>query len=151
MKTKPNNKMQHTAQAHWEKGLTTGQGNVKTGNGTVDSGYSYSTRFEGRKNGTSPEELMAAALVGCYSMFLSMLLGQHNFVPDYIDAGSKVYLGQKDGNPFVEKIEMKIDACVPGITEQQFLELAEKAKKNCPISVALSGVPVIGLEATLVE
>lgn len=143
--------MQHTAQAHWEKGLTDGNGNVKTGNGTVESKYSFGTRFNGQKNGTSPEELMAAALVGCYSMFLSMLLGQQNFVPDYIDAGSKVYLGQKDGNPFVEKIEMRIEACVPGIAEQQFLELAENAKKNCPISMALAGVPDISLEATLVE
>lgn len=141
----------HTANAQWQHGLENGGGNLKTGNGTVSSDYSFATRFNGSRAGTTPEELIAAAHAGCYSMYLSLLLGRHNYIADYIDAGSRVYLGEQDGAPAVVKIELSIEAAIPGIGEEEFLRLAEEAKENCPISKALAAVPEISMQAKLVK
>ncbi|WP_299825135.1 OsmC family peroxiredoxin [uncultured Pontibacter sp.] len=142
---------EHNAEATWKKGLKDGEGNIKTGNGTIESAYSYGTRFGHETNGTTPEELIGAAHAGCYSMFLSALLGKESYTPDYIHTKAKVILGEKDGAPLVERIDLTVEAKVPKLSNEDLQKLAQEAKEKCPISKALSAVPEIGLKATLIE
>ncbi|MBC5993156.1 OsmC family peroxiredoxin [Pontibacter cellulosilyticus] len=142
---------EHHAEATWKKGLKDGSGNIKTGNGTIESAYSYGTRFGNERNGTTPEELIGAALSGCYSMFLSALLGKENYTPDYIHAKATVILGEKDGAALVERIDLNVEAKVPDLDNDKLQELAKKSKENCPISKALKAIPEVNVKATLIE
>ncbi|QCR20900.1 OsmC family protein [Pontibacter sp. SGAir0037] len=137
------------ANARWEKGLKDGSGKLTTRNGSLDASYSFATRFEEGKAGTTPEELIGAAHAGCYSMFLSALLGNKNLTPDYIQTEARVYLGEKDGAPLITKIELTTEAQVPDLSEEEFQQLVQQAKEGCPVSKALSAVPEITVQATL--
>ncbi|WP_242922869.1 OsmC family peroxiredoxin [Pontibacter liquoris] len=139
----------HTASAKWEKGLKDGTGSVKTGNGAVESKYTYASRFGDSTSGTSPEELIGAAHAGCYSMFLSALMGNENITPEFIETTASVWLGEKDGAPLIQKIELRTEAKAEGLDEETFQQLAQKAKEGCPVSKALGAVPEITLQATL--
>ena len=142
---------EHNAEAIWKKGLKDGAGVVKTGNGTIESDYSYGTRFGNERNGTTPEELIGAALSGCYSMFLSALLGKESYTPDYIHTRAKVTLGEKEGAPLVERIDLTVEAKVPKLTNDELQKLAQEAKAKCPISKALAAIPEVTLQASLME
>ncbi|MBW7465509.1 osmotically inducible protein OsmC [Pontibacter aydingkolensis] len=142
---------EHHAEATWEKGLKDGTGNIKTGNGTIESAYSYGTRFGNETNGTTPEELIGAALAGCYSMFLSALLGKENYTPDYIHTRAKVILGEKEGAPLVESISLTVEAKVAKITDEELQKLAQESKEKCPISKALKAIPEVNLQVSLIE
>ena len=142
---------EHYAEAVWEKGLKPGKGNVKTGNGTVESAYSYGTRFGNERNGTTPEELIGAAHASCYSMFLSALLSKENYIADCIQTSSRVILGEKDGEPLIERIDLTLEAKVPNLSEEEFQRMAQEAKEKCPVSKALAAIPEITLKATLIE
>ncbi|WP_187261016.1 OsmC family peroxiredoxin [Pontibacter beigongshangensis] len=139
----------HKASAKWNKGLKDGNGQVKTGNGTVEANYSFNTRFGDSTDGTTPEELIGAAHAGCFSMFLSALAGNKGLSPEYVSTDAKVFLGEKDGGPHIMKIELTTEASIPGISEEDFQQLAEEAKQNCPISKVLASVPEMTLQATL--
>jgi osmotically inducible protein OsmC len=134
-----------TAEAVWAGTLKEGSGNVTVGSGTLNQPYTYAARFEGAK-GINPEELIGAAHAGCYSMFLSALLTSAGLTPTKITTNAKVHLG---AGPAITKIELQCEASVPGLDEATFKEKAEAAKANCPVSKALSAVP-IELQATLV-
>lgn len=138
-----------TATARWEKGLKDGSGKLSTANGSLNANYSFATRFEDSKAGTTPEELIGAAHAGCYSMFLSALIGKENLTPDFIQTEAKVYLGEKDGGPLITKIELTTEAQVPELSEEKFQELVQQAKEGCPVSKALSAVPEITVQAKL--
>lgn len=135
-----------SANAQWSGTLREGKGHLKLESGAFDGPYNFRMRFEDEP-GTNPEELIAAAHSGCYAMFLSALLGNNNTPAELLDCTAKVHLGE---GPTITKIELNMNAKVPGITAEKFAELAEQAKAGCPISKALAAVPEIVLNAQLV-
>jgi len=138
-----------SADAVWEGDLKQGKGRVKLGSGAFEGQYSFSTRFEDGK-GTNPEELIAAAHAGCYSMALSAGLGKAGFTPTRISTTAKVSL-DKVGDGFkITLIKLLTDAQVPKIDERQFAQIADATKSACPVSVALSATK-IELEAKLLK
>jgi osmotically inducible protein OsmC len=136
------------ATAHWEGDLKSGQGKLSTpASGLMaDTPYGFNTRF-GDKKGTSPEELIAAAHAGCFTMALSAKLTEAGHPPTALDTRAEVDLSL-EGGPSLSAIRLKVTANVPGIDPAQFRAIAQDAEKNCPVSRALSAVP-ISMEATL--
>jgi len=134
------------AQAEWEGTLKEGSGYLKLGSGVYAGPYTWAGRFaDGR--GTNPEELVGAAHAGCYAMFLSAILTRENHPPKHIDTKASVHLG--DG-PTITKIELDVEADVPGLDAATFQTYAEEAKAKCPVSKALAAVEEIALNARLV-
>ncbi len=138
-----------TANAVWEGNLKEGKGNVHLGSGAFDGQYSFKSRFE-EGAGTNPEELIAAAHAGCFSMALSNGLASAGFTPDRVATTAKVSFGQTPGGFAITKIELDTEAKVPNIDEAAFQQQAEDARKNCPISKALAAVEIT-LNARLVS
>jgi osmotically inducible protein OsmC len=137
-----------TASAVWEGTLKEGKGRVKLGSGAFEGQYSFASRFE-EGTGTNPEELIGAAHAGCFSMALAAGLTRAGFNPTRISTTASVSLG-KVGEAFkITTIGLDTEAEVPGIEESAFLEQAETAKKNCPVSQALAGTEIT-LNAKLV-
>lgn len=136
------------ATAHWEGDLKTGKGQLSTPqSGLMDNTrYAFSTRF-GEEKGTNPEELIAAAHAGCFTMALSAKLTEAGFPPTSLDTRAYVDLSM-EGGPSFSAIRLELKGVVPGIDEAKFQELAKDAEKNCPVSKALGAVP-ISLEAEL--
>ena len=132
--------------AVWKGNLVNGSGSMKLGKGGYEGPFTKASRFDDGA-GTNPEELIGAAHAGCYSMFLSAILSKSGFPPAEIRTSARVHLG--DG-PAITLIELETDARVPGCDEATFLEHAEKAKAGCPVSKALSAVPM-RLTARLVK
>jgi len=133
-----------TSSAEWKGSLKEGAGTMKVGSGAYDGPFTYASRFESGP-GTNPEELIGAAHAGCFSMFLSALLTQAGFTPTRVHTTATVHLGE---GPTITLIELDTEAEVPQVSEAAFLEQAEAAKKNCPVSKALAG-PEIRLRARL--
>jgi osmotically inducible protein OsmC len=130
-----------TAEARWEGYLKQGKGVMKLGSGAFEGKYSFGSRFE-QAPGTNPEELIAAAHAGCFSMQLSFVLEQAKFKVDRIHTTARVSL-EKVGEGFkITAIELDTEGTVPGIDAKTFREKAEAAKESCPVSVALGSVPV---------
>lgn len=136
-----------TATAEWKGTLKDGSGEVESETGALKGSYSFSSRFE-EGAGTNPEELIAAAHAGCYSMALSGGLARAGHPPDRIRTEARVHLEQVEGGFAISRIRLITKARVPGIDEETFQEQAEGAKTGCPISQALKAVS-IELEATL--
>jgi lipoyl-dependent peroxiredoxin len=132
------------ASAEWKGNLREGAGTMRLGSGAYEGAYTYASRFESGP-GTNPEELVGAAQAGCFSMFLSSLLTKAGFAPTQINTTATVHLGE---GPTITLIELYTEAVVPGIANAAFQEQAETAKKNCPVSKALTG-PEIKLTAKL--
>lgn len=126
--------MKRTATAVWNGSGKEGSGNMSTQSGVLEnSQYSYKTRFEDGI-GTNPEELIAAAHAGCFSMKLSFVLGAAGFTPDKIETTSAVTLEAG----VIKSSHLTVEASVPGISADQFKACAEDAKMNCPVSKALN-------------
>ncbi|QFT60106.1 Peroxiredoxin OsmC [Sulfitobacter sp. THAF37] len=124
--------------AKWTGDLKTGKGHVSTETGVLsDQPYGFNTRFEDG-NGTNPEELIGAAHASCYSMALSMILGQSDLTPDSIQTTATVSLEEKDGGFAVTKVHLDVQATIPGASQEQFADAANAAKENCPISKLLN-------------
>jgi osmotically inducible protein OsmC len=137
-----------TAQAKWEGDLKSGRGSIKLQSGAYEGQYSFSSRFE-NGSGTNPEELVAAAHAGCFSMAFSNGLSQAGHPPKRVETTAKVHL-EKGAEGFgIPKIELVTEADVPGIDQAKFDELAQTAKKNCPISKLLAAAEIT-LDAKLV-
>jgi osmotically inducible protein OsmC len=137
-----------TASALWQGTLKEGSGTVRTGKGGLQGNYSFSSRFE-EGEGTNPEELIAAAHAGCYSMALSAGLTAAGFTPTSVETTASVHLVKVDDKQTVTQIDLVTTGVVPGIDESTFLKLAEDAKANCPISRLLAPGASITLAATL--
>jgi osmotically inducible protein OsmC len=137
-----------TSSARWQGNLKDGSGTVALGSGAFEGSYSFVSRFEDG-TGTNPEELIAAAHAGCYSMALSNMLSQAGFTPNYVDTKANVHLGKNDSGLAITRIDLVTTGDVPGIDESEFLKHAEAARSGCIISRALSAVDIT-LEATLV-
>lgn len=136
-----------TSEATWEGNLKEGKGKMKVGAGAYEGPFSFASRFESG-SGTNPEELIAAAHAGCFSMALSAGLGKNGFNPKRVKTVAKAHL-EKVGEGFkITRIELNSEAEVPGIDKAKFNEIAEATKKGCPVSQALAGTEIV-LNATL--
>ena len=135
-----------TASAVWNGNLKDGQGRMKLGSGAFEGAFSFASRFE-EGPGTNPEELVGAAHAGCFSMFLAALLADAGYTPKQIRTSAKVHLGE---GPRITLIELATEAEVPRLDEKTFMDNVDKSKKNCPISLALTG-PEIRVTARLVQ
>lgn len=130
--------MQRTATAQWKGGLKDGKGTVSTQSGVLSqTQYSFSTRFE-NGIGTNPEELIAAAHAGCFSMALSAQLGNANMTAQGIDTKAALTFEKTDAGFTVTSIHLDVKAKIPGGNKAAFDKAAEEAKKNCPISRLLN-------------
>jgi len=129
--------MKRTASAVWQGDLKQGKGTVSTQSGVLkDTQYSFTTRFENGV-GTNPEELIAAAHAGCYSMALSAFLGEAGFTPKKISTQASLTFDQVQGNWTITTIHLDTTASVPGIDKAKFDAVAEDAKAKCPVSRVL--------------
>jgi osmotically inducible protein OsmC len=141
--------MDRSASAVWRGGLKDGKGSISTQSGVLkDSQYSFSTRFENGA-GTNPEELIAAAHAGCFTMALSGQLTSVEKKPEEINTTAVVTMEKTDDGPTVTKIHLTTRARVPNIEKEKFDELAKKAKEGCPISRLLKAAEIT-LDAQLV-
>ncbi|WP_348267465.1 OsmC family protein [Edaphobacter paludis] len=141
--------MERSASAVWHGSLKEGKGTISTQSGTLkDTQYSFGARFaEGV--GTNPEELIAAAHAGCFTMALSAQLTEAGLVADSIETTAAVTLDMHGEGPTITKIHLTTKAKVPGADKAKFDELANKAKVGCPVSKVLKAAE-ISLDATLV-
>jgi osmotically inducible protein OsmC len=137
-----------TATAQWQGNLTEGSGTIKTGKGGIQGNYSFKSRFE-EGEGTNPEELIAAAHSGCFSMAFSKALSDAGFTPTSVETVAKVHLDKTDAGMTVTRIDLETQGDVPGVDEGTFQKIAEDAKANCPISRLLSPGAEITLSAKL--
>ena len=137
-----------TANARWEGSLTEGSGTMRLATGAYEGPYSFQSRFQ-EADGTNPEELIAAAHAGCFSMALSAELGNAGHEVDSVETEAVVHLDKVDDGFAIKRIELKTQASVPGIDDSEFQEIAEGAKKGCPVSQALAAVESIDLDAEL--
>ncbi|MDZ7767502.1 MAG: OsmC family protein [Melioribacteraceae bacterium] len=136
------------ASAVWNGKLKDGNGTMKMQSGAYEGQYSFSSRFE-EGTGTNPEELIGAAHAGCFSMAFSAALEKEGFDPKSISTEAKVNLVKGDAGFSIADITLNCKAEIPNIDEAKFQEVAEGAKKGCPVSRALAGVD-IKLNASLV-
>ena len=130
--------MQRTASAHWSGGLKDGKGSVSTQSGVLsNTQYSFSTRFENGV-GTNPEELIAAAHAGCFTMALSGQLGNAGMTAQSIDTTATVTLEKLDSGFAVTSSHLQVKVKIPGADKAKFDEAAKNAKEGCPISKLLN-------------
>jgi lipoyl-dependent peroxiredoxin len=138
------------ASANWDGSLQEGDGTMRLGTGSYEGPYSFQSRFE-EGDGTNPEELIAAAHAGCFSMALSAELGRAGYEAERVETDATVQI-DKVGEGFgIARIVLQARARVPGIDEDEFQKQALAAKEGCPVSKALGGVETIDLEAELVS
>lgn len=143
-------KIKKTGSAVWQGDLKTGKGEVSTESGALKSNpYGFNTRFEGTP-GTNPEELIGAAHASCFSMALSMILGEANLTAERIETSADVFLEKQADGFAITSIKLNLKAKIPNATEAQFQELANKAKEGCPVSKVLKGAE-ISLDAQLLS
>lgn len=142
-------KITKKASAQWSGGIKDGKGSISTESGVLNNQlYGFNTRFEGVK-GTNPEELIGAAHAGCFTMALSKILGEANLTAEKMETTAQVSL-EKQGDGFaITSIHLSLKAKVPGATQDQFKELANKAKEGCPVSKLFKNNAQISLEAML--
>jgi osmotically inducible protein OsmC len=138
-----------TSEAEWRGSLAKGVGSVKLGSGAFEGDYSFGSRFQDAP-GTNPEELLGAAHAGCFSMALSLILGEAGFVPRRIKTSAAVHIERSEAGFSIPIIDLVTEGDVPGIDQTTFSAHAETAKVGCPVSKALTGVDIT-LIATLVE
>lgn len=142
--------MERKASAVWKGSLKEGKGTVSTESGVLkDTQYSFITRFE-HGTGTNPEELIAAAHAGCFTMALSAQLGQANLTPESLETTASLKFEKTDQGFTVTAIHLTTRAKVPGASEADFETAAQNAKNGCPISRLFAGNTTISLEAKLV-
>jgi lipoyl-dependent peroxiredoxin len=137
-----------TASAVWEGSLTEGSGTMRMASGAYEGPFSFQSRFE-EGDGTNPEELIAAAHAGCFSMALSAELGRAGHEPQSVETDATVHIEQEGEGFAIKRIELRSSARVPGISDEEFQQIAEGAKQGCPVSKALAAIDSIELDAKL--
>jgi osmotically inducible protein OsmC len=141
-------KIDRKGSAHWEGGLKDGRGSISTQSGALDKRpYGFAMRFEGVP-GTNPEELIGAAHAGCFTMALSLILGEAGLTAESMDTTATVTLEKLDSGFTITAIHLKLEAKIPGTDDTAFQALAAKAKANCPVSKLMNAE--ITLDAALV-
>jgi osmotically inducible protein OsmC len=135
--------------AAWQGGIRDGKGAISTESGALKSyPYGFASRFEGQP-GTNPEELIGAAHAGCFTMALSLILGEAKLTASQMDTKAEVTLDKLDDGYAITSVHLTLRAKVAGADQAQFTELANKAKLGCPVSKLLKAT--ITLDAALVE
>ena len=137
-----------TSKARWQGSVTDGEGTVALGSGAYEGPYSFRSRFEDGK-GTNPEELVAAAHAGCFSMAFTHVLGEAGYAANSVETSAAVTLSAVDDGFTITRIHLATRADVPGIDAAEFTRLADSAKSGCVVSRALAAVEIT-LDATLV-
>ncbi|OYW38566.1 MAG: OsmC family peroxiredoxin [Azorhizobium sp. 12-66-6] len=133
--------------AVWSGGIKDGKGAISTKSGALEAyPYGFASRFEG-KPGTNPEELIGAAHAGCFTMALSLILGEANLTAEHMETKADVTLTKREDGFAITAVHLSLKARIPGADEAVFQDLAAKAKANCPVSKLLTAD--ITLEATL--
>jgi len=140
--------MARTGTAEWRGDLQQGEGKLALGSGAFEGPYSFKSRFEDGA-GTNPEELIAAAEAGCFTMALSLGLTEQGTPPEVLNTEAKVTLRNVDGVPTITRIDLTLRGRVDGVDEATFKEMAGQAKEQCIVSRALGGVDEITLDAAL--
>ncbi len=141
--------MLRKASAHWQGSAQTGSGTLSTQSATLkETPYTFKARF-GDGKGTNPEELLAAAHAGCFTMALSFTLDNEGFTAEAIDTEAQLTMDTVDGKPTITAVHFTTRARVPDIDAARFAQIASDAKVNCPVSRALSPTLVITLDASL--
>lgn len=135
------------SEAVWEGDLQTGKGRIKLGSGAFEGQYSFNSRFQDG-TGTNPEELIAAAHAGCFSMALASALTKAGHPPTSVHTTAKVHLEKRNDAFCIPKIDLETEAKVPGISEADFQATAKGAKEGCPVSKVLAAAEIT-LKATL--
>jgi osmotically inducible protein OsmC len=139
--------MKTSGSAVWSGGLKDGKGAISTKSGALkDYPYGFASRFEGRP-GTNPEELIGAAHAGCFTMALSLILGEAQLVAERMETSAEVTLDKVDDGFAITAVHLTLNAKIPGASEAQFKELTQKAKAGCPVSKLLKAN--ISLDARL--
>ncbi len=142
-------KITRRGSAVWQGTLKEGRGSVSTQSGALkEQPYGFASRFEGRP-GTNPEELIAAAHAGCFSMALSLFLGEANLTAERIETAAEVTLEQVEGGFAITAVHLTLKAKVPGADQATFRKVADSAKAGCPVSKLLKAD--ITLDATLLS
>jgi len=143
--------IRRTAEAFWQGDLRNGKGNIGTASGVLhDTPYSFQTRFEDAP-GTNPEELVAAAHAGCFSMAFSSALTRSNFPPESLHTTATLIMEKEDAGWAVNRIRLEVEGRVPNIDAATFKRIAAEAEQGCPISRLLRpGLKGIDLVAKLV-
>ncbi len=136
-----------TAEAEWKGNLPEGEGKMAFGGGAFEGQYSFKSRFE-EGEGTNPEELIAAAHAGCFSMFLANVLSEAGHEPESVKTTAKVSLDPDDGGFSITRSDLDSVVTVAGLEDAEFQRYAGEAKRGCPVSRALGAIE-IGLEARL--
>lgn len=140
-------KINRKGSAVWSGGLKDGKGTISTESGALDQyPYGFAARFEGKK-GTNPEELLGAAHAGCFTMALSLILGEAGLTATEMSTAAKVTLEQVEGGFAITAVHLTLKARIPGADQKTFEELAGKAKAGCPVSKLFK--TDITLDATL--
>ncbi|MDI4655804.1 OsmC family protein [Xanthobacter autotrophicus] len=136
-----------TGSAQWSGGIKDGKGAISTESGALSAyPYGFASRFEGQK-GSNPEELLGAAHAACFTMALSLILGEAGLTATDLATSAKVSLEKKEAGYEITAVDLTLVGTVPGATPEQFAELAGKAKANCPLSKVIRAA--ISLDATL--
>lgn len=139
-----------TASVHWEGQGKTGIGRISTETGALkDYPYGFASRFEDDRRGTNPEEILGAAHAACFTMAFSFACDRAGLATRDVDTQASVRLIEQGDGFVIDRIALKMQATVPGISEPMFQEIANAAKRDCPLSKALASVAQITLEATL--
>ena len=142
-------KIQRNGSAQWSGGIKDGKGLISTESGALKSyPYGFASRFEG-KPGSNPEELLGAAHAACFTMALSLILGEAKLTATQMDTTARVTLEQVEGGWAINAVQLTLRAKVPGADAATFAELASKAKAGCPVSKVLNAT--ITLDAALVD
>lgn len=139
-----------TASVHWEGAGKTGTGKISTETGALkDYPYGFASRFGDDRKGSNPEEILGAAHAACFTMAFAFACEKSGIATKSIDTTAAVRL-IKEGEGFkIDRIALTLEADVPGLDEPKFQAIAQSAKENCPLSIALGAVPQIVLKATL--
>ena len=142
--------IKRTSEAKWEGSIKEGKGNIRLGSGAFEGPYSFNSRFGDDTKPTNPEELIAAAHAGCFTMAFSGFLGRSGYEATSIETKAVVHL-EKEGEGFsIPKIDLIMEASVPNIADEEFQEIAKTAKEKCPVSRVLAGAEIT-LDAKLKE
>lgn len=139
---------QRNATAKWHGSLKEGSGTVALGSGAIEAPITWASRFE-EGEGTNPDQLLAGALAGCFTMAFGFILGEAGTPPDSLETEADVTLRQGDDGLTITRINMTVRGRVPGIDQDRFAEHANVAKAGCAVSKALGAVDEITLDARL--
>ena len=144
--------IEKSASVHWQGRGKAGAGKISTETGALkDYPYGFASRFEDDRRGSNPEELLGAAHAACFTMAFAFGCDKVGFATNAIDTQARVRLIKQDAGFLIDRIELTLKATIPGISEAQFQEIAATAKRECPLSKALTSVPEIVLVASLTK